>query len=93
MPQGQGRVNLDQLCLLFPRLQTAKEIAEKNHFFHWELEFADVFADNGGFDLILGNPPWIKIQWQEEGVLSDYNPLFAVKNSLLRKQQSKEMCR
>lgn len=54
MPQGQGRVNLDQLCLLFPRLQTAKEIAEKNHFFHWELEFADVFADNGGFDLILG---------------------------------------
>lgn len=79
MPQGQGRVNLDQLCLLFPRLQTAKEIAEKNHFFHWELEFADVFADNGGFDLILGNPPWIKIQWQEEGVLSDYNPLFAVK--------------
>ena len=81
MPQGQGRVNLDQLCLLFTRLQTAKEIAEKNHFFHWELEFADVFADNGGFDLILGNPPWIRIRWNEQGVLSDYNPLFAIRKA------------
>ena len=24
------------------------------HFFHWELEFADVFAERGGFDLVVG---------------------------------------
>jgi len=38
--------------------------------------FADVFADNGGFDLILGNPPWLKVEWQEAGVLGDFHPLF-----------------
>jgi hypothetical protein len=28
-------------------------------FFHWHLEFPEVFA-NGGFDVILGNPPWVR---------------------------------
>jgi hypothetical protein len=31
-------------------------------FFIWELEFAKVFKDNGGFDVVIGNPPYIKIQ-------------------------------
>ena len=46
---------------------------------HWELEFADLFAERGGFDLIIGNPPWIKITWNEQSVLSDRQPMFAVK--------------
>ena len=33
-----------------------------------------------GFDLLLGNPPWIKVEWNEAGVLSDFNPLFALRN-------------
>jgi hypothetical protein len=33
-------------------------------FFHWELEFPTVF-DNGGFDVVLGNPPWERIKLQE----------------------------
>lgn len=41
---------------------------------HWELEFAEVFVDGGGFDLIVGNPPWIKLQWNEQGILSDLDP-------------------
>ena len=47
---------------------------------HWELEFADLFAERGGFDLILGNPPWVKLTWEEKGVLSDSQPMFAVRN-------------
>lgn len=74
-----GQVNLDQLRLLFPRLRIADEVAQQQHFFHWELEFADVFVDRGGFDLIVGNPPWIKIEWNEQAVLGDRQPLFAVK--------------
>ena len=62
-----------------PRIDLVAQIAEENHFMHWELEFADIFADRGGFDLIVGNPPWIKVEWQEQGVLSDANPMFAVK--------------
>jgi hypothetical protein len=46
----------------------------------WELAFADIFAGRGGFDLILGNPPWIKVEWQEGGVLGDWHPLFNLRN-------------
>jgi hypothetical protein len=63
-----------------PRLDLAYEIAEKNSFMHWELEFADIFADRKGFDLVIGNPPWIKLIWKEQGVLSDKNPMFAIKD-------------
>lgn len=76
---GQNIVDIDNLCTLFPRLALVREIAEQNHFMHWELEFADLFAERGGFDLVIGNPPWVKIQWTEQGVLSDKNPLFSVR--------------
>ena len=73
------QVNLDDLCALLPRLKLARTIAQQNHFMHWELEFADVFAERGGFDLMIGNPPWILLGWNEQDVLSDSNPRFAVK--------------
>lgn len=72
-------VDLDQLCELFPRLALVRKIADENKFMHWELEFADVFADKGGFDLVIGNPPWVKLSWNEQNLLSDSNPMFAVK--------------
>ena len=34
-------------------------------FFHWPLEFPDVF-ERGGFDVVLGNPPWERIKLQEK---------------------------
>lgn len=72
-------VDIPRLCKENPRLDLAARIAEQNKFMHWELEFADLFAERGGFDLIIGNPPWIKIEWNEQGVLSDKNPVFAIK--------------
>ena len=75
-----GAVNLDQLRADFPRLRIANEVAEQQHFFHWELEFADVFESRGGFDLVVGNPPWIKIKWEENHILSEEEPSFAVHN-------------
>ncbi|MFC1641757.1 Eco57I restriction-modification methylase domain-containing protein [Myxococcota bacterium] len=38
--------------------KTASELAEQYRFFHWHLQFPQVFA-KGGFDVVLGNPPWI----------------------------------
>lgn len=78
--EGMGEVDIPALRRQSPRLNLAAEIAERNKFMHWELEFADLFAERGGFDLILGNPPWIKIEWNEQSVLSDGNPMFAIKN-------------
>ena len=34
----------------------------------------------GGFDLVLGNPPWVKVEWEERGVLGDRNPLFMLRS-------------
>ena len=78
--EGMGCVDIPALRRQNPRLELAAQIAERNRFMHWELEFADLFAERGGFDLIVGNPPWIKIAWNERSVLSDSQPLFAVKN-------------
>ena len=74
-----GSVNLTMLCNRYPRLQLVEEIAKEKRFFHWELEFADIFADNNGFDFILGNPPWIKVEWKEGDVLGDAEPLFILR--------------
>lgn len=74
-----GTVCLDDLRARSERLAIANRIAEEQRFQHWELEFADVFEENGGFDLIIGNPPWLKMTWNEQDILSETQPLFAVK--------------
>ena len=76
---GQSEVDIDNLCMLFPRLALVRKIAEQNKFMHWELEFADLFAERGGFDLIIGNPPWVKVIWGEFDVLSEKQPQFVIK--------------
>ncbi|HDM8139075.1 TPA: class I SAM-dependent DNA methyltransferase [Vibrio harveyi] len=76
---SSGGVNKDFLYCVFPRLRKVDELAARYKFFHWELEFADIFADNGGFDLILGNPPWLKVEWQEGGIMGDYEPQFVLR--------------
>ena len=72
-------VDIPKLRKESERLDLAFRIAEQNHFMHWELEFADLFAERGGFDLVIGNPPWIKIEWREQDVLAEKNPLFAIR--------------
>lgn len=44
------------------------QMAEKYRFFHWRLEFPEVFSQ-GGFDVLLCNPPWERIDLEEEGFL------------------------
>ena len=73
-----GNLHIEKLFTQFPRLKLVNDLAEKHSFFHWELSFADVFADKGGFDIMLGNPPWLKIEWKESDVLGDFNPQFVL---------------
>ena len=90
-----GMLDLDKLFEQFPRLAFVDEMANRRHFHHWELVFADVFyakhnngRPRGGFDLVLGNPPWIKVEWKEAGVLGDFDPSLA-----LRKHSAVELTR
>jgi hypothetical protein len=74
-----GQLRISRLREHFPRVQTVENLATAARFLHWELNFADVFARRGGFDLVLGNPPWIKVEWKEAGILGEKNPLFAIR--------------
>ena len=61
-------------------LQTAATFSAQYRFFHWELEFPEVFFDRhgqlkgvaAGFDVVIGNPPYVR---QEE--LGQFKPYFA----------------
>jgi hypothetical protein len=57
----------------FPWLNIASRIARTQGFHHWELDFAPLFA-RGGFDLQVGNPPWVRPDWDEDGVMAEYDP-------------------
>jgi len=43
--------------------------------FHWVLEFAEVFADDG-FDVVVGNPPWDEIKSDRKEFFVKYDPVF-----------------
>ncbi|MFL1404628.1 Eco57I restriction-modification methylase domain-containing protein [Marinobacter sp. M1N3S26] len=52
--------------------------AEQNRFFHWPLQFPEVFnRDNAGFDVVLGNPPWERIKLQEQEFFASRSPEIA----------------
>ena len=57
----------------------AQEIATEKRFFHWEIEFPEVFRDkygrkkdNPGFDAVIGNPPYVR-----QEILGDIKPFLA----------------
>ena len=58
-------------------LTVVREVAEAQGFFHWELDFATVFA-RGGFDLQVGNPPWVRPTVDLNSLLSDGDPWWSL---------------
>lgn len=70
-------------------LAIAVEVARRQHFFHWELEFPDVFtATQDGFDALLGNPPWEIQKPNSKEFFSNHDPLYRAygKQEALAKQ-------
>lgn len=69
-------------------------------FFHWHLEFPDIFTVSnfggtlgspagwaGGFDCMLGNPPWERIRMKDQEFFAQRDPLIAsASNALARKR-------
>ncbi|WP_319462648.1 class I SAM-dependent DNA methyltransferase [Micromonospora sp. RTP1Z1] len=60
----------------FPWLRVVRDIADRQGFLHWELEFALIFAQRDGFDLQVGNPPWVRPRWDADAVMAEYEPWF-----------------
>ncbi len=62
-------------------VDAANKLAKEKRFFHWALEFPEVF-ENAGFSCVLGNPPWERIKLQEK-------EFFATKDSAIANAQNK----
>jgi hypothetical protein len=93
LPTREAWLSELELLLTHDPGETEAERANTGRFFHWELEFPEIFFlpskreekagertnnTSRGFDIILGNPPWIKLEWQESGILGDLEPALAV---------------
>ena len=61
------------------RLKIADRLSKRYHFFHPMLEFIEVFWLREGFDIICGNPPWLKLEFDEQGILSEKYPEVAIR--------------
>ena len=93
-----GLLDLEELFELFPRIKFVDELARKLRFLHWDLQFSDIFYGGSrdgvarqGFDLVVGNPPWVKVEWDEKGVIGDFDPLVEVRKftaAKLRQERS-----
>jgi hypothetical protein len=59
-----------------PLVARASEVARMARAFHWPLEFPDIMA-SGGFDVVLGNPPWERIKLQEQEFFAALDPEIA----------------
>ena len=71
--------DVEQLCQLYSALAQASATAAQMRFQHWGLAFPEVFVARGGFDLIVGNPPWVLVEFNQTSMLSDHNPLIAIR--------------
>lgn len=66
-----------------------RTLADEYRFFHWHLEFPEVFGDPesgedvgaegwpGGFSCVLGNPPWERVKLQEQEFFAARNEEIA----------------
>ena len=54
-------------------VEAANGLGAEKRFFHWCLEFPEVFEE-GGFSCVLGNPPWERIKLQEKEFFASKDP-------------------
>jgi len=74
LEDGKGNESFDAM------IEEAERLAQEYKFFHWELEFPEVFAEEGfyakGFDAVVGNPPWDIVKPNSDEFFSNYDPYF-----------------
>jgi hypothetical protein len=70
-----------------PWYGVARSVDDEQHFHHWELIFTETLGpaiehtDPRGFDLMFGNPPWMKVTWNDAALLSEFDPLLGVRDA------------
>lgn len=66
--------------------ETARDVTNAVRALHWPLEFPDVIVARGGFDAVLGNPPWDVVQLSEKEFFEVRAPSIASLSGVHRKK-------
>ena len=72
-----GARKIETVLEKHPWLNTVRTVAAEQGFFHWDLDFAAVFA-RSGFDLQVGNPPWVRPDVKIDDLYAELDPWFAL---------------
>ena len=75
------------------KIVEAEQIAERFSFFHWPLEFPNVFhREQPGFDVVVGNPPWNKVKFEMPSFLSIHDPgIRGLRSGLERDERAERL--
>ncbi len=84
-----GKVRVRDILVHHPWLVHCQTIARSQGFFHWELELATVFL-RGGFDIQVGNPPWVRPTWDEDTTLAEHDPWWGITDLTKTRNDIKE---
>lgn len=80
-----GALNPKKANELAGKYETIKQIKETTdkltetwikNYFPWRLHFWEIFRDHGGFDIVIGNPPYIKVQEITKDLIPYYKQYF-----------------
>ena len=66
--------------------ELVQKLADTHRFLHWHLTFAEIMQ-NGGFDVVLGNPPWKRITLQDKEFFAPRKP--EITNALNKTQRKR----
>jgi hypothetical protein len=80
---GSGVASIREWNTVSVLIERAHALAAQEHFFHWEVAFPGVWqawqkaTPDGGFDAIVGNPPWDRMKMQEVEWFAARDPRIA----------------
>lgn len=75
----EGVLKLGEGISEVDRFSIVERLANRYHFFHPMLEFLEVFWLRDGFDIICGNPPWLKLEFNDADIVAEKFPEVAVR--------------
>lgn len=75
----EGVLKLGEGISEVDRFSVVERLANRYHFFHPMLEFLEVFWLRDGFDIICGNPPWLKLEFNDADIVAEKFPEVAVR--------------